>query len=680
MKPNLSRLPVAAWLCASLLVALPAKAQPVLNPRDGRPVIKIPPQAQYDPSTGLPLPDSTNAAPSLDVATGLPGTGTYQDVPPPNQTPSAQSQLYLVEIASLTSMGRYDEALMHCQIYETQPIGLGRAQLLFSSWAKLGRLYPRAMQALRGVRDRDTRLLTGPGGGSVELFAEVVCLNRELQEEDATCALFHQIWRQTPTLACYFYSVAEDTLLSHGEYQFCLNFIGNPQARLEAGWQNLAMAKRIQESESNFVHNYDPPLPAPDLVAPATNGFVADGCKLVEILVATGDRAGAEKIRDRAIELVGGDPRLVSALDTAAEDIKKHEAVPAPANDGGPNADAYQPAAAGNYLGIPPESIPCSKLLMQPKGWMTYGEYERSLQTILRIHAARDIVLLNIIIGDWVELGRLYPPARQSMISIRNRDARELAAGRGDVSLFQEVQTLDDHLGDGAAVYALFRQIEEKNPPLAQACFRHVEPLLKERGQYQTCLKYVGDPEASMVNLGAYLVKMRQVLPHWRENERHTRQTTEEAFARQTEYMAELADQKQQFEQNLQKQQLEFRQSMWDKMRTNPAYMDAENMPDTPPASYQPISMKAQPRFVPRPHLPPAVDSGLGVTNAFVWQVRDMVEILVALGNRPEAEKIRDEGVTMLDAPGLRSAVTDAEANIRKNGGPAKGILEDEGK
>ena len=50
----------------------------------------------------------------------------------------------------------------------------------------------------------------------------------------------------------------------------------------------------------------------------------------------------------------------------------------------------------------------------------------------------------------------------------------------------------------------------------------------------------------------------------------------------------------------------------------------------------------------------------------FVSQTRQLIEILVATNHQAEAEKIRDEAVTILDDARLKSAVTDALNHIRK--------------
>jgi hypothetical protein len=51
----------------------------------------------------------------------------------------------------------------------------------------------------------------------------------------------------------------------------------------------------------------------------------------------------------------------------------------------------------------------------------------------------------------------------------------------------------------------------------------------------------------------------------------------------------------------------------------------------------------------------------------FVGGTVELIEILVGVGRKAEAEKIRDQAVAVLDDARLKSAVSDAEARVRKN-------------
>jgi len=68
---------------------------------------------------------------------------------------------------------------------------------------------------------------------------------------------------------------------------------------------------------------------------------------------------------------------------------------------------------------------------------------------------------------------------------------------------------------------------------------------------------------------------------------------------------------------------------------------------------------------VPGPAFRPPETPRLADKN-FVEQTRRLVEILVGVGKRAEAQKISDEGFALLPDPGLKTAVADAEARAGK--------------
>ncbi len=133
---------------------------------------------------------------------------------------------------------------------------------------------------------------------------------------------------------------------------------------------------------------------------------------------------------------------------------------------------------------------------------MNAGDYEGALQRQLWYfnHALAsgevDPVRLSSGISHWAELGRRYPKARQAMVEIRDRDARQLSTGSGSFPLFQEVASLNRELQEPDATLSLFRIIEARNPNLARQAYFVVEGELAAKGDYATCGKYLGDPQS----------------------------------------------------------------------------------------------------------------------------------------------------------------------------------------
>jgi signal peptidase I len=238
------------------------------------------------------------------------------------------------EIKTLMEQNNYEEALQRQIWYFNHSLQSGevnpvRLSFGIMNWSELGRRYPKAKQALVEIRDRDVREFS-EGRGYSELFLEIQSLDRELQDDGATLALFKTIYQQDKQLAGQCYGYAENLLIQNGDYDLCLKCIGDPQAHFESFRRGFEMQKESQERLAEVRKQFPPPatpLPRgfftpPDLGQLATNHFVEQGCKLVEILVGTDHRADAEKIRDEAVSVLD-DPRLKSAVTDAEKKIVK---------------------------------------------------------------------------------------------------------------------------------------------------------------------------------------------------------------------------------------------------------------------------------------------------------------------------------------------------------------------
>ena len=137
-----------------------------------------------------------------------------------------------------------------------------------SDWAELGRRYPKAKQALIEIRDNKTREIV-EGRGYPEMFGDVEAINRNLQDDDATYALFKTIREKDPRLAeqCYYY--LQDLLVAKGEYQWCLSHLGDPQARFDSIRQSFETERASKSAAGKCLHpkrgglNNGAPLPPP---------------------------------------------------------------------------------------------------------------------------------------------------------------------------------------------------------------------------------------------------------------------------------------------------------------------------------------------------------------------------------------------------------------------------------
>ncbi len=236
------------------------------------------------------------------------------------------------EIKTLMEQNNYEEALQRQIWYFNHALQFGevnpvRLSFGIMNWRELGQRYPKAKQALIEIRDRDMQEFS-EGRGYPELFLEVQSLNRELHDAGATLALFKIIYQQDKQLSGQCYGYAEDLLMQSGDYNLCLKCLGDPQSRFESARRRFEMQIESQQRMAEMRKQHPVPAPQfagafrpPDMAQLATNNFVGQVCKLVEILVATDHKADAEKIQDEA-NAVLSDARLKSAVSDAVETIR----------------------------------------------------------------------------------------------------------------------------------------------------------------------------------------------------------------------------------------------------------------------------------------------------------------------------------------------------------------------
>jgi serine/threonine protein kinase len=265
---------------------------------------------------------------------------------------------------------------------------------------------------------------------------------------------------------------------------------------------------------------------------------------------------------------------------------------------------------------LPGEKPDLRKILEEANNLTATDHFEEALQRDLWYHghaqefggSASDYSLLS----QWVELGRRYPKAKQALVNIRDKDTREITEGRGYAEIFHEVQAINGELQDDDATYALFNTVRDSDPMLADQCFYYLQDLLVAKGEYQWCLKHLGDPQERFDSI-------RRGLDMDRDNQKRMAETRQ----RTAQQMADM-------------NQKSGRTNTW--------------------SSYDPSAMMKK-----------------SSEDRFVGQTRQLIEILVGTGHKADAEEIRNQAVAILDDPRLKSAVSDAAEKIKKQSIPANG-------
>ncbi len=143
----------------------------------------------------------------------------------------------LDEARRLAEQGRFEEALqkhiwLHDHVLESQPSYYGvRLSFALADWVDLGRKYPKALEALKSIRDKKTSRLVA-GEGDKRLFHDVRSINENLGESKETVELFKQIEARRPEFASSIYDLADKEMIEAGEYALARRYLGDPAARL----------------------------------------------------------------------------------------------------------------------------------------------------------------------------------------------------------------------------------------------------------------------------------------------------------------------------------------------------------------------------------------------------------------------------------------------------------------
>lgn len=254
----------------------------------------------------------------------------------------------------------------------------------------------------------------------------------------------------------------------------------------------------------------------------------------------------------------------------------------------------------------PGEKPDLQKILESAQSLTSEGSYEDALQRFLwyfnhsRNDSSQGGVRLSFALSSWIELGRRYPKARQALIETRDADMRQFSNGGGYSALFQEIASINQYLEDSGATAALFKTIENRDPQLGRECFFFAEDILMQKGDYETCRQYIGDPQAAFERIRQQWKQMKRF-----EEQNATRREEEQ------ERLRAMA-------------------------KTNAIFAQVGDFPVPPPFA----------------------------DNNFVGQIRQLIEILVATGDESEAEKIQSEALAVLNDPRLKSAVDDAQTKI----------------
>jgi tetratricopeptide (TPR) repeat protein len=215
----------------------------------------------------------------------------------------------LQRIRKLFLEGKYEEALQQ-QLWfheasKTSP-GMGGVRLSYalSQWLELGQKYPKALDALKSIRDQHEKMLLSGKGGYAE-FSEYSSINKILKEDDKTYNVFKQLHAQYPDIAVQCFRTALDLIIERKDYELCGAYIKDPVKWYEEIRQMREMSVNIAKT--------NPTLNNAMFKDYMDGAFVKQTSQLIDIMINLKKWDDAKEIQKRALRYLP-DHRLEEAI------------------------------------------------------------------------------------------------------------------------------------------------------------------------------------------------------------------------------------------------------------------------------------------------------------------------------------------------------------------------------
>lgn len=196
--------------------------------------------------------------------------------------------------------GNHEEALrgfiwFHEHALEHDPAYYGvRLSFALGFWLELGEVYPKAIDALKEIRDNKTQILL-MGNGDRELFHDVEAINESLEEGSSTYELFKQMVVASPALAQDCAELAMRAIVKCGDYSLAHQYMGDPYENIREWSRNL------NEDVADIPSDPAPEAPVLD----AYEQIFADRVNLLTaVLAGVGQVEEAVRARNAALEAI----------------------------------------------------------------------------------------------------------------------------------------------------------------------------------------------------------------------------------------------------------------------------------------------------------------------------------------------------------------------------------------
>jgi tetratricopeptide (TPR) repeat protein len=202
----------------------------------------------------------------------------------------------LEQALQFAAQGKFEEALQKHIWYHDHALEINQAHYgvrlsyALSYWIDLGKKYPKALDALKTIRDQKTRRVLG-GELNRALFHDVASINYVLGESRATVELFKKLDAAWPEFAASVSDMADKALFTAKEYQLERKYWGDPCSRFDRAKSTLDWGFNYAKTSKNPVLSRK----SHEII------FSGDVVRLIVVLEQTGDREFARQIQADAL-------------------------------------------------------------------------------------------------------------------------------------------------------------------------------------------------------------------------------------------------------------------------------------------------------------------------------------------------------------------------------------------
>ena len=141
------------------------------------------------------------------------------------------------------------------------------------------------------------------------------------------------------------------------------------------------------------------------------------------------------------------------------------------------------------------------KVLARGRKYARQGKYEKALQDYIWFHEnavkykpSLYGVRLSFALLDWIELGRKYPKAHNTLIDIRNHKANLILNKQGSRELFHDVQSINKYLKENQKTVDLYKKMIDCDFNLAKQCYVLAKDDLITLGEFKICNRFMEAP------------------------------------------------------------------------------------------------------------------------------------------------------------------------------------------